>query len=396
MSYYYPKLSIITCSFFMFFASFVSALPKMFDIITYGAVPNGDITQAFTNAWNDACASNVSSKVMVPRGTFKMNGLRLKGHCKAPIEVKVDGTILGPKIPSDLKKERTWLSFSYINSFTLSGSGIFDGQGVSHPWKEDDCTKQNEACKPYNLAFNFINNSIIRGVTTKDSRGFHVNVLSCNNVTIDAFTVSAPAESINTDGLHISRSTNVSVINSKIETGDDCVSLGDGDRQITVRNVYCGPGHGISVGSLGGDPEELPLDGFTVRNCTLNGTSNGVRVKTWADKPGTMLISNLLFEDITMINVQTPIIIDQEYCPSKKCSNKNPSKIQISNVTFKNIRGTSEFEYAVVLNCSKEKPCKNVQFNNVDIKLSNGSLPLATCINVDPIEIGKTAPSCKP
>lgn len=64
-------------------------------------------------------------------------------------------------------------------------------------------------------------------------------------------------------------------------------------------------------------------------------------------------------------------------------------------MTFRNINGTSEFEYAVVLNCSKEKPCKNVMFDNVDIKLSNGSMPLATCINVDLIEIGKSSPSCK-
>ncbi|XP_054817843.1 polygalacturonase-like [Prosopis cineraria] len=379
------------------YSSSISAVPKTFDIVTYGGVPNGDITQALRNAWNDACASNVSSIVMVPRGTFKMHGLALYGSCKAPIEVKVDGIIQGPENPSDLQNEKTWLTFSDIDSFTLSGSGIFDGQGVSHPWTQDDCTKQNAGtCKPYNLAFNSVNNLVIRGVTTKDSRGFHVNVNGCNNVTIDDFTVSAPANSINTDGLHISKSTNVSVVNSRIGTGDDCVSLGAGDKQIMVQNVNCGPGHGFSVGSLGGNPKELPVDGFTVRNCTLNGTSNGVRVKTWADKPGNISISNLFFEDITMINVQNPIIIDQEYCPSKDCPNKKPSKIQISNVTFKNIRGTSAFQYAVVLNCSKEKPCQNVQFNNVDIKLSNGSLPLATCINVDPIEIGKATPSCKP
>lgn len=132
--------------------------------------------------------------------------------------------------------------------------------------------------------------------------------------------VSSPAESINTDGLHISGCTNVSVTNSRIGTGDDCVSLGDGNTQITVRNVNCGPGHGISVGSLGGRLDEKPVDGITIQNCTLNGTSNGVRVKTWADEPGTIPISNLLFEGIIMINVQTPIVIDQEYCPSKDCA----------------------------------------------------------------------------
>ncbi|XP_028803138.1 polygalacturonase-like [Neltuma alba] len=350
----YLKLSITTCSIFMLLASSVSAIPKMFDIIAYGGVPNEDITQAFTNAWYDACACNVSSKVMVPRGTFKMpNTVTFSGPCKAPIEVKVDGTIQGIINPSTLKQEGSWVNFEYINFFTLSGSGIFDGLGVSNPWKQDD---------------------------------------------FDAFTVSAPGESVNTDGLHISKSTNVNVINSRIGTGDDCVSLGDGNTQITVQNVNCGPGHGFSVGSLGGKKNEQPVTGFTVRNCTINSTSNGLRVKTWADAPGNISISNLLFEDITMINVKTPILIDQEYCPSKKCGNKEPSKIQISDVTFRNIKGTATLNYghSIVLNCSKEKPCKNVRFDNVDIKYNNGSMPLATCVNVDPIEVGLMSPSCKP
>ncbi|KAI9080953.1 hypothetical protein K1719_037114 [Acacia pycnantha] len=392
----FSKLSISTCyMLMMFLASSVSAAPKMFDIIKYGGVPNGDITQAITKAWKDACASEESSKVMVPRGKFTMrNSVDFEGPCKAPIELKVDGTIQGPKNPSDLKGAETWINFHYISDFTLSGSGTFDGLGVTDPWKEADCANTNLDCKPYNLAFNFLNNSAIRGLTTKDSRNFHVNILSCNNLIIDGFTVTAPGESVNTDGLHISRCFNVSVINTKIGTGDDCISLGDGNTQLTVENVYCGPGHGISVGSLGGNTNELPVKGFTVRNCTFNGTTNGVRVKTWADKPGTISVSNLLFEDITMINVQYPIIIDQEYCPSKKCLNKMPSKIQVSDVTFRNIRGTSELDNAVVLNCSKGKPCKNIKFDNVDLKLNNGSLPFATCANVKPIQLGKTSPYC--
>lgn len=78
-----------------------------------------------------------------------MNSVEFKGPCKAPIELKVDATIQGPKVPYDLKGEKTWVSFHYLNYFTLSGSGTFDGLGVSNPWKQDDCTKINQNCKPY-------------------------------------------------------------------------------------------------------------------------------------------------------------------------------------------------------------------------------------------------------
>ncbi|KAI9178495.1 hypothetical protein LWI28_027241 [Acer negundo] len=124
----------------------------------------------------------------------------------------------------------------------------------------------------------------------------------------------APEESINTDGIHISRSSGIKVLESNIKTGDDCVSLGDGCSDITIERVTCRPGHGISVGSLGKYEKEDPVTGVTVRNCTITGTMNGVRIKTWPDSfEG--IVSNMHFEDIIVNNVGNPVLIDYAYCP---------------------------------------------------------------------------------
>ncbi|KAK2662999.1 hypothetical protein Ddye_001573 [Dipteronia dyeriana] len=41
--------------------------------------------------------------------------------------------------------------------------------------------------------------------------------------------------------------------------------IGDGSKKISITKVTCGPGHGISVGSLGKYNNEEPVVGVTVR-----------------------------------------------------------------------------------------------------------------------------------
>jgi galacturan 1,4-alpha-galacturonidase len=147
-------------------------------------------------------------------------------------------------------------------------------------------------------------------------------VFSCNNITFDGFNITAPKDSPNTDGIHMGKSTDVKILNTNIGTGDDCISVGDGTKNLTVQNVNCGPGHGISIGSLGKFTTEENVEGVLVKNCTLTETDNGVRIKTWPNEPATLTISDLHFEDITMVNVRNPVIIDQEYCPWNQCNKK--------------------------------------------------------------------------
>ncbi|KAK7327659.1 hypothetical protein VNO77_21744 [Canavalia gladiata] len=384
------KFLIIISILSLFVVGFGEA--QVLQISRFGGKPNTDITKAFISAWTQACASTTAVKIVIPAGTYNMGVIDLKGPCKAPIEIKVDGTIKAPANPDLLKNAYQWIKFGYLNALTISGRGIFDGQGAV-AWTQNDCHK-NTKCKMHtmNFGFNFLNNSVIRDITTKDSKNFHVNVLGCNNFTFDGFKIRAPDESPNTDGIHIGRSFDVKILNSDIQTGDDCVSLGDGSKKVTVQNVNCGPGHGISVGSLGKYQNEQPVSGLLVKNCTMKNTDNGVRIKTWPNTPGQITITDMHFEDIVMINVRNPIIIDQEYCPWNQCSKQNPSKIKISKVSFKNIRGTSATKEGVTLLCSKGVPCEQLEMSNIDLKF-NGAAATARCHNVKPIVKGR-APIC--
>jgi len=367
----------------------------MFDITKYGVSVDGDATQAITKAWQEACASATPTKLLIPKGNFNLRQVQLSGPCKAPIEIQLQGTLKAPVNMGHLQNSDGWISISNIEGLKMYGGGVIDGQGAV-AWTKNDCHK-NTKCSglPMNVRFNFITNGLISGITTKDSKTFHVNVLGCKNFTFQHFTVSAPETSINTDGIHIGRSIGVKILDTSIKTGDDCVSIGDGSQQISIERVTCGPGHGISIGSLGKYPNEEPVKGITVKNCTITKTMNGVRIKTWpASPPGSA--TDMHFEDIIMNNVGNPILIDQGYCPYNQCSAKVPSKVKISNVSFKNIRGTSSTKVVSKLACSPGLNCDQVVMSDIDLKYSGPEgAAVSQCSNVKPQITGKhNPPAC--
>jgi len=73
-------------------------------------------------------------------------------------------------------------------------------------------------------------------------------------------------------------------LNSNYCAGDDCISIQTGCSNVYVHNVNCGPGHGISIGSLGKDNTRACVSNITVRDVNMHNTMTGVRIKTWQVK----------------------------------------------------------------------------------------------------------------
>ncbi|XP_012829374.1 PREDICTED: polygalacturonase-like [Erythranthe guttata] len=143
-------------------------------------------------------------------------------------------------------------------------------------------------------------------------------------MTLRKLVIIAPSQSPNTDGIHIASSTGITISNSSIGTGDDCISIGPGSKSLLMDQIACGPGHGIrinSIGSLGRKAMEDGVQDVNVTNSIFTMTQNGVRIKSWPSA-NDGYARNLLFKNLIMQNVSNPMIIDQDYCPHKNCPQK--------------------------------------------------------------------------
>ena len=368
---------------------------KVVNIMSFGAKPGGkfDCTEAFMDAWRTACHSNVQSRLLVPQGVFLVSTMFFAGPCQnpGPITFQVVGTILATSDISEYVNGE-WLMFRDIAGIKLIGGGTFDGQGAS-AWKfalDCEADPTTECVRsPSSIYFNNVTNGIIQNIKSVNPKGFHFFVTNSANIRLRLLKLTAPDTSPNTDGLHVSHSINVKISRSTIETGDDCVSMIQGVNNVSIKRIKCGPGHGISIGSLGKYPDELEVRGVRVMRSTLVGTDNGLRIKTWPDKYRGAA-SQITFSNITMENVKNPIIIDQEYECKPNCQ-KKPSLVRISDIIFKNIKGTTTSPIAVDMRCSKQFPCQNVRLQNIDLTL--GATPAGSrCNNIKPIYVGLQKP----
>ena len=73
---------------------------------------------------------------------------------------------------------------------------------------------------------------LIRGLTIHSSPSWTVHPVSCEDVYVDGLTILNPPHSWNTDGIDPESCRNVRISGCYISTGDDCVMIKSGYKQI--------------------------------------------------------------------------------------------------------------------------------------------------------------------
>ncbi|KAG9141283.1 hypothetical protein Leryth_001759 [Lithospermum erythrorhizon] len=184
---------------------------------------------------------------------------------------------------------------------------------------------------------------------------------------MSSFSIRAPSGSPNTDGINILQSRGVTITGSTIQTGDDCVTVGQGSMNVWIANIGCGPGHVCSIGSLGDSYNEAGVQNVTVTSSVFTKTQNGVRVKSCSS---TGYAKNLNFRNLIMKSV-TPNYHRSKYCPDNRFCPTRSSGVKVSQVTYDNIKGTSATQAAMKFECSSSKPCTGIKLRNIKLTYVN-------------------------
>ncbi|KAA0049805.1 polygalacturonase-like [Cucumis melo var. makuwa] len=365
--------------------------PLTFNVVDFGTKPNNaetDSSKALQLAWMHACSSSKPATIYVPKAKFYVRSATFNGPCKNnDITIRIDGALMAPSDFHLTSNSENWILFHNVNGVTVLG-GILDGQGTQL-WA---CKNSANTCPRGTTSLEFTNsqNILVNGLTALNSQLYHIVVNQCRNVKMQGLKVSAAGNSPNTDGIHVGDSSHVTILNTNIRTGDDCISIGPGSSNLWIENIACGPGHGISIGSLAKDFKEKGVQNVTVKSCKFMDTQNGVRIKSWG-RQSNGFARNIRFQHLTMTNVQNPIIIDQNYCPHNQGCPGQSSGVAVSDVKYTDIRGTSATPVAIKFDCSPKFPCKGIKLEDVKLSYKN-QVAKASCSNAQGLNVGVVQP----
>ncbi|KAL2335705.1 hypothetical protein Fmac_016918 [Flemingia macrophylla] len=323
----------------------LKAASNTFNVLDFGAKGDGhaDDTKAFEEAWAAACKVEGSTMVVPSGSVFLVKPISFSGpNCEANIVFQI----------------------------TIKGKGVIDGQG-SVWWNDSPTFNPTEvveeklpSTKPTALRFYGSDGVTVTGITIQNSQQTHLKFDSCKTVQVFDISVSSPGDSPNTDGIHLQNSQAVVIYSSTLACGDDCISVQTGCSDIYVHNVNCGPGHGISIGSLGKENTKACVRNVTVRDVTIQNSLTGVRIKTWQGGSGS--VQNIMFSNVQVSGVQTPISIDQYYCDGGKCRNES-SAVAVSGIYYMSVKGTYTKE-PIYFACSDSLPCTGITLDTIQLQ----------------------------
>jgi len=355
-------------------------------------------------------------RLWFPAGTYLTLPLSLKSHIT--LDLDEGATILGstdreryPIIPSasadlvtgaeipqasfeglETAAYQSLLHASYAEDIAIVGRGVIDGNGQNGDWWKD--FKSFPAARPHVVLVNRSKNVTLHGVTVQNGPAWHIHPLfSQGFAMLDCF-ITAPKVSPNTDGVDPESCDGVDIIGCKFSVGDDCIAVKSGKIDMAlkyktpadhhvIRNCLMEFGHGaVTLGS------ELAagIRNLSVTNCYFYATDRGLRIKTRRGRGRDSVIDNVLFDNIRMDKVLTPIVINMwynccdpdrysEYVWSREKLPVDDRTPHLGSFAFRNMECTGAEVAACYIDGLPESPIDEVALEQISVSFAEDAKP---------------------
>ncbi len=368
------------------------------------------------------------AKLYFPAGIYLTSPLCLKSHMV--LELSEGATILGstdktryPVIPghtldsfsgneiefgawegNSVPMHQALIFAEYAEDITILGPGTIDGNAQNATWWQDYQT--DPTGRPRLIFFNRCNGIRIHGITAQNSASWQLHPYYSKNIDLLDISIFAPKNSPNTDAIDPEACDMVNIIGCKFSVGDDCVAIKSSKIDMarkyktpanrhTIRNCLMQLGHGaVTLGSeMSGGVTNL-----TVNKCVFRQTDRGLRIKTRRGRGSTAIIDGVLFENIKMEGVLTPIALnmwynccdpdrESEYVWSREHLPIDDRTPYLGEFTFRNMSCTDCEAAACYCDGLPEQPIKSITFENIHFSFAKDAQPATPIMRsfIDPV-----------
>ena len=376
----------------------------------FGAKGDGvSLDTNFIQATILACPDG--GRVYFPEGNYYTGPLFLRSNIT--IELAKNATLIGdidrlhyPILPgvtftSDEKDEYnlgTWegnpldcfasiITGINVENVNIIGEGIINGNADKADWWVDVRTKRI-AWRPRGVFLNHCKNITLQGVTVTNTPSWNLHPYFSENLKFIDLKLVNPKNSPNTDGCDPESCKNVDIIGVNFSVGDDCIAIKSGkiymgrkykkpSELFNIRNCSMNFGHGAIV--LGSEMSG-GIKNITVSQCLFNQTDRGLRIKTRRGRGKDAIIDGIVFENIQMDDVLTPLVINMfyfcdpdghtEYVYSKEKLPVDERTPYLGEFEFKNIDCKNVNVAAGTFFGLPEQPIKSISIENVNFHYS--------------------------
>ncbi|MBQ0125613.1 MAG: glycoside hydrolase family 28 protein [Clostridiales bacterium] len=380
----------------------------------FGAVGDGKADDTASIETAISCLP-AGGRLFFPVGTYLTRPISLKSHMT--LELDENAVILGttekdgyPVIPAETKDVIT--NESYItgtwegNAFpmykslifasracdiSIVGKGAIDGNAQNGTWWHN--VKEYTVGRPRLIFFGSCNDVNIHGITAQNSASWQLHPFRSENVGIYDISVYAPKDSPNTDALDPESCKNVNIVGCKFSVGDDCIAVKSGKIDVAkkykmpaenhnIRNCLMQFGHGaVTLGS----ETACGIYGLRVSRCIFERTDRGLRIKTRRGRGKDAVIDGVVFENIKMNGVLTPIVINMwynccdpdrnsEYVWSRKALPVDERTPKLKKFTFRNIVCDDCNIAACYCDGLPESPIDEISLENIDFSFAENAV----------------------